>query len=105
MTDQNYSVEALTRQLIEQCRAEIHAAMLQIEAGREILKRTLPLLERWRRSAHEHGIKLPAFDFAKAGMFVLVEPAPRRRHPREDMRAAVNQALANRRSRRRSASG
>lgn len=104
MSEQAYSVEAIARQIIERCRADIDAALSHLEAARHILERSFPLLERWRRSAHESNIRLPAFDYMKAGMFELVEPRPRRDRLK-DMHAAVRKALSDRRSRRQSASG
>ncbi len=62
--DQTYSVEAAARQIIEQCRRDIEAAMLQIEAARAILAGSRWLLERWeqrrRADAITGGIHLPA---------------------------------------------
>jgi hypothetical protein len=83
MTDQPRSIMTTPRLLIEQCRSEIESAWRHLEAAREILRRSRPLLARWeeQRRAGFDIVKLPDFVPARAGMFVFVQPAvrPRRR--------------------------
>ena len=69
------------RRHIEQCRREVEAAWIQIEAARDLLRRTRWLLARWaeRQRAHEHGEseRLKARDRSEAariGMLVPSEP-------------------------------
>jgi hypothetical protein len=107
VADQVYSVEAVARQVIDQCRREIAAAVIQLEAAKEILKGSQWLLARWheRRQADavSGGIRLPAYDVARAGMFLSVEPeAPRRRGRKRRFKIDVP---SDRRNRPRSASG
>ncbi|HLH92803.1 MAG TPA: hypothetical protein VKX28_30635 [Xanthobacteraceae bacterium] len=88
MAEQPTIVEAIARRAIEECRREIAAARLQIEAMRGILAGSRWLLARWeerrREDAVTGGLRLPAFDAAKASGFVEVEQAqePRRRRRR-----------------------
>lgn len=86
MADQTSFVETVARHVIEQCRRDIEAARLQIEAARAILKGSQWLVARWeerrRTDAVTGGIRLPAYDEVRAGMFVEVateEPQRRRR--------------------------
>ena len=87
MSERTYSVEEIARQIIEHCRRDIEAAMLQIEAARAILVASRWLIERWeaRRRADEisGGLRLPVYDETRAGGFVAVEedaqPSRRRR--------------------------
>ena len=68
--DRTYSVEAVARQIITQCRRDIEAAMLQIEAARAILVGSRWLLARWeerrRADAITGGLRLPAYDEVRA---------------------------------------
>jgi hypothetical protein len=89
LADQIYSVEQAARQIIAQCRRDIEAAALQIAAARAILETSQWLLGRWeegrRADAVTGGLRLPAYDAARAGMFASVaaeEPRPRRRKRR-----------------------
>ena len=94
MTEQTYSVEAVTRQIIDQIRRDIDAAFLHVEAARKILKSSRWLLDRWearrRADAETGGLRLPAYDDAHAHGFVAVEedkePRRRRRHRRATRR-------------------
>lgn len=108
MTEQTYSVEATARQFIDNCRREISAAMLQIEAARAILVSSRWLLTRWeesQRAGPTGGIHLPAYDEAHATGFVGIEP-PRRRRRRHLVTSHVRRAASpDRRNRRRAASG
>jgi hypothetical protein len=89
MAEQVVSVEAMARPLIEQCRREIAAAWVQIEAAREVLKRGRWLIERWAEhsrldEAHESA-RLVSFgrsEAARIGMFVNVETETRRHRGR-----------------------
>ena len=80
MAEQVVSVEAMARPLIEQCRREIAAAWVQIEAAREVLKGGRWLFERWAGhsrldEANESArlISLGRSEAARIGMFVTVE--------------------------------
>jgi hypothetical protein len=90
MDEQAASVDTLAQQIIEQCRREIGAAWLHIEAAKEILRRGRWLLERWadqsRLHATSESARLNSFarsEAARIGMFVRVEPeTPRLRRRR-----------------------
>ena len=84
MADQTNVVETIARQLVEQCRRDLEAAALAIAAARAILESSQWLLARWderrRADAVTGGLRLPAYDDARAGMFLSVAPPePRRR--------------------------
>jgi hypothetical protein len=107
LADQIYSVERVARQIIEDCRRDIEAAALAIAAAKAILAGSRWLLGRWeerrRADALTGGLRLPAFDAARAGMFASVAPEePRRRARKRRIRI---DALSDRRTRPRSASG
>jgi hypothetical protein len=99
MAEQVVSIDAMARPLIEQCRREIAAAWVQVEAAREVLKRNRWLIERWAEhdrldEAHE-STRLVSFgrsEAARIGMFVSVETQTHRRHGRR-IRAGGGQAL------------
>jgi hypothetical protein len=81
MAEQVVSTEAMARPLIEQCRREISAAWVHIEAAREVLKRGRWLIERWaehsRLDEANESARLVSFgrsEAARIGMFVTVEP-------------------------------
>jgi hypothetical protein len=81
-------VEAIARRIIEECRREIAAAGLHIEAMRAILSRSRWLLAKWDERRREDsvtgGIHLPAYEAGRASGFVDVEEAsPRRRRRRK----------------------
>ena len=86
MAEQPYSVEAVAREIIAQCRREIDAAMLQIEAARAILVGSRWLIARWeerrRADAVTGGLRLPAYDGRRASGFIEIEDEPRRRRRR-----------------------
>jgi hypothetical protein len=90
MDEQAASVDTLAQQIIEQCRREIAAAWLHIEAAKEILRRGRWLLERWAEQSQSHktseSARLNSFarsEAARIGMFVRVEPeTPRLRRRR-----------------------
>jgi hypothetical protein len=101
-------VEALAQPFIEQCRREIAAAWIHIEAAKDMLKRGRWVLVRWaeqRRSQEASEItRLDAAgrsEAARIGMFVGVELARRRRR----RVAALVIPRAPSHTRRRSASG
>jgi hypothetical protein len=81
-------VEAITRRIIEECRRDIEAARLHIEAMGRILAGSRWLVAKWderqREDAVTGGIRLPAFDEAKASGFVTIEEReqPRKRRRR-----------------------
>jgi hypothetical protein len=108
MEEQVDPVGALAQPLIAQCRREIAAAWIHIEAAREMLKRGRWLLARWAEQRQlleaNESARLAASgrsEAARIGMFVGLEPAPRRRHGTV---ASVMRRTAFH-SRRRSASG
>lgn len=86
MAEQTYSVEAVARQIIAQCRREIETAMLQIEAARAILVSSRWLIARWeerrRQDAITGGLHLPACDERHASGFIEIDAEPRRRRRR-----------------------
>jgi hypothetical protein len=109
MTDQTYSVLALARPLIEQCRRDIEAGFHHLEAARDMLRRTRWLVARWeaQREAYANvgAVTLANFDAARQAMFVAAKPEPRRRR-RKSRRSRADVARgAARRIRPRSASG
>jgi hypothetical protein len=81
-------VEAIARRIIEECRRDIAAAGLHIEAMRAILAGSRWLLAQWderrRTDAVTGGIRLAAYDAVRASGFVEIEEAevPRRRRRR-----------------------
>src|SRR5215831_10001203 len=86
MAELSGPVDALARQLITQCRREIEAAWVQIEAAREILRQSHWLLARWAEQGRigepTENARLASSarsEAARIGMFVLLEPETRRR--------------------------
>jgi hypothetical protein len=79
VAEQPTLVEAIARRIIEECRRDIAAARLQIEAMRAILAGSRWLVARWeerrREDAVTGGLRLPAYDAVKASGFVEVEEA------------------------------
>lgn len=86
MAEQTHSVDTIARQIIDHCRRDIDAALLQLEAARAILVSSRWLLGRWeerrREDAITGGIHLPAYDGARAHGFVAIEDEPPRRRRR-----------------------
>jgi len=86
VADQTNVVETIARQLVEQCRRDLEAAALAIAGARAILDGSRWLLARWderrRADAVTGGLRLPAFDDARAGMFLSVPP-PEPHHRRK----------------------
>jgi hypothetical protein len=84
-------VEALARRLIDECRRDIEAARLHIEAMRCILAGSRWLVARWderrREDAVTGGIRLPVYDAARASGFVEIEEAKQPRGRRRQRRA------------------
>jgi hypothetical protein len=84
-------VEALARRLIDECRRDIEAARLHIEAMRRILAGSRWLVARWderrRQDAVTGGIRLPVYDAAKASGFIEIEEPAQRRGRRRQRRA------------------
>jgi hypothetical protein len=79
MTAQSQSIEALARPLIEQCRREIAAAWAQIEAAKDMLRRSRWLLARWAEQSgaespmeNERLARASRSEAARIGMFVTV---------------------------------
>ena len=91
MADQTNVVETIARQLVEQCRRDLEAAALALAGARAILDGSRWLLTRWderrRADAVTGGLRLPAFDDARAGMFLSVPP-PEPHHRRRKRRAS-----------------
>jgi hypothetical protein len=86
------TIEAIARPIIEECRRDIAAAGLHIEAMRAILSGSRWLLARWngrrREDAVTGGIHLPAYDAMRASGFVDVEEAAEPRRQRRRRRAS-----------------
>jgi hypothetical protein len=83
VAEQSTLVEAIARRIIDECRRDIEAAMLHIEAMRVILAGSRWLLAKWeerrRDDAATGGIRLPPYDAVMASGFVAIEePAARR---------------------------
>jgi hypothetical protein len=83
VAEQTPVVEAIARRLIEECRRDIAAARLHIEAMRAILTGSRWLVATWderrRQDAVTGGIRLPAYDEVKASGFIAIaEPQDRR---------------------------
>jgi hypothetical protein len=88
------SIEALATPLIAQCRREIAAAWVQIEAAKEMLARGRWLLARWaeqiKSDAERENERLKSAarsEAARVGMFVMVEPERLERRPRSRRRS------------------
>ncbi len=86
VSEQIPSVEAIARQIIDQCRRDVAAAMLQLDGARAILVGSRWLLARWeerrRADAISGGIRLRAYDEGRASGFVAVEQPKQRRRRR-----------------------
>ncbi len=84
-------VAALARRLIDDCRRDIEAARLHIEAMRTILAGSRWLVAKWderqREDAVTGGIRLPAYDAARASGFVEIDEPAQRRGRRRQRRA------------------
>ena len=93
MAEQTPFVEAIARRIVEECRRDIEAARLHIEAMRAILVNSRWLLARWderrRADAITGGIRLPAYDAVRASGFIEIHETdePRRRRRRRAQRA------------------
>ena len=88
MAEQPTLVAAIARRIIDECRRDIEAARLHIEAMRVILTGSRWLVARWEERRQQEavtgGLRLPAYDAVKASGFVEVEEVqvPRRRRRR-----------------------
>jgi hypothetical protein len=88
VAEQTPFVETIARRLIEECRRDIAAARLHIEAMRAILAGSRWLVakrdEGRRQDEITGGLRLPAYDELKASGFIAVEETeePRRRRRR-----------------------
>jgi hypothetical protein len=100
MTDQGYSVVALARPLIEQCRRDIEAGFHHLEAARDMVRRTRWLVARWeaQREAYANigAVTLANFDAARQAMFVDAKPETRRRRKSRRSRAGAIRDQAHR---------
>jgi hypothetical protein len=106
MVEQSYSLHDVTQRIMAECRRDIRAAAIQIEAGKEIVRRSRRLLPRWEAQGRTSAIRLPPFDAGKAGMFVLVQSDDSRRRRSRGGGAVVRRgAPSDPHSHRRSASG
>lgn len=92
MAEQTAFIEAIARRIVDECRRDIEAARLHIEAARAILAGSRWLVTTWeerrRQDAVTGGIRLPAYDAAKASGFIEIEEQqePRRRRRRRRAR-------------------
>src|SRR5262249_49953564 len=80
MTDQADNVEAITRQAIEHCRRDIALAWTQVEAAKDLLKRSHGLLDQWiAEKAQIDSAPKPAADerpiIHVAGRLIAAPPA------------------------------
>jgi hypothetical protein len=87
MTDETGNREATTRQAIEHCRRDIAVAWTQLEAAKDLLRRSRPLLDQWvaEKAQIDSADKPPADDrpvFRVAGRLVTAPPEPERRRRR-----------------------
>jgi len=86
VAEQPPTVEAISRRIIDECRRDIAAARLHIEAMGRILAGSRWLMSRWeerrREDAITGGIHLPAYDAVKASGFVTIEEESRKRRRR-----------------------
>ena len=91
LAEQTPFVEAIARRLIGECRRDIAAARLQIEAMRAILAGTRWLVARWderrRQDAVTGGFHLPVYNEAKASGFIEIQEPARRRERRRKRHA------------------
>jgi len=91
VAEQTLIVEAIARPLIEECRRDIAAAGVHIEAMRGILTRSRWLVARWderrREDAITGGIRLPADDALRVSGFVTIEEQAEPRRRRRKRRA------------------
>ena len=99
MADQPVPAEALARPIIQQCRREIAAAWVQVEAAREVLRRGRWLLARWAKRSpideSNESARLNSSDRSEAariGMFVLAE-ADIYRHRRRRHRSVGSRSM------------
>jgi hypothetical protein len=104
MAEQVVSIEVMARPLIEQCRREIAAAWVQIEAARDVLSHGNWLLVRWAEGSRLYESSRAdapeRSEAARIGMFVSVEPEPHRgRRNRGAGRGRTLRTLRKRRSR------
>jgi hypothetical protein len=81
MVDRSRPVEAVAWPFIEQCRREIDAAWTEIEAARDVLRRSRWLRAKWAEQremgysrASTSPISSDRSEAARIGMFVIVEP-------------------------------
>ena len=79
MVEQSPAVETIVRRIIEECRRDIEAARLHMEAMRAILSKSRWLVAKWderrRADAVTGGLRLPAYDAMRESGFVDVEEA------------------------------
>jgi hypothetical protein len=91
VAEQTPVVEAIARRLIEECRRDIEAARLHVEAMRRILVGSRWLVAKWeerrREDAVTGGFRLPAYDAMKASGFVTIEERDEPRRRRRKRRA------------------
>jgi hypothetical protein len=91
VAEQTPVVETIARRLIEDCRRDIAAARLHIEAMRAILAGSRWLVATWderrRQDAVTGGIRLPAYDEVKASGFIAIAETQERRGRRRRRRA------------------
>jgi hypothetical protein len=113
MADQAGQAEAIARTFIAQCRREIAAAWVQVEAAREVLRRGRWLLARWTErggTESDEEARLASSgrsEAARIGMFVLADVDIHHRRRRRDRRGRAASLIRREAShiRRRSASG
>jgi hypothetical protein len=77
MADPGASIDPVPRALIAQCRSEIAAAWVQVEAARDTLRRTRWMIARWRRLRDDAEARVRLPPAKPDDMFTLV-PVPKR---------------------------
>jgi hypothetical protein len=92
VAEQTPFIETLARRLIEECRRDLAAARLHIEAMRAILAGSRWLVATWderrREDAVTGGIRLPVYDEVKASGFIAIAEPEERRGRRRKRRVA-----------------
>lgn len=85
MADPGVSIDPIARVLIAQCRSEIAAAWVHVEAARETLRRTRFVIARWQRQRDDIEARLRMPPMKPDDQYMVVsqaKPASRKPHQR-----------------------